>query len=264
MFAYDEYFDHATALRCVNGGSINSVKNPLPSPSSLARHPAWSSAKSAKKRHWGFRFYRREHIARFLRNRVSLYFCLLLLFLSLSSSPRIHRNIFAPTSCTRCRDAGENFHWRCISVRSFSLGYTLIFYTCFFAGLAVLFSICMKGMLATLSYQKPKWTLKDSLIGTNPGKHTLAHLSTRGDSFRTVHSGIACILFERTFQAMSRATHVAFYKRFYTQFKSSTNLAKLKLPRYFVFIKKNHFFFPLSSLLDMGFRSGIFRPTQGI
>ncbi|XP_032668439.1 sodium/potassium-transporting ATPase subunit beta-2-like [Odontomachus brunneus] len=48
-------------------------------------------------------------------------------------------------------------------------GYTLIFYTCFFAGLAVLFSICMKGMLATLSTQKPKWTLKDSLIGTNPG-----------------------------------------------------------------------------------------------
>lgn len=48
-------------------------------------------------------------------------------------------------------------------------GYTLIFYTCFFAGLAILFSICMKGMLATLSDNKPRWTLKESLIGTNPG-----------------------------------------------------------------------------------------------
>ncbi|RLU18376.1 hypothetical protein DMN91_008733 [Ooceraea biroi] len=48
-------------------------------------------------------------------------------------------------------------------------GYTLIFYACFYAGLAILFSICMKGMLATLSYEKPKWTLSSSLIGTNPG-----------------------------------------------------------------------------------------------
>ncbi|KYQ53878.1 Sodium/potassium-transporting ATPase subunit beta-2 [Trachymyrmex zeteki] len=46
---------------------------------------------------------------------------------------------------------------------------TLIFYACFFAGLAILFSICMKGMLATLSYEKPKWTLSSSIIGTNPG-----------------------------------------------------------------------------------------------
>lgn len=64
----------------------------------------------------------------------------------------------------------ENFLTMTPRVLSFA-GYTLIFYTCFFAGLAVLFSICMKGMLATLSYQKPKWTLKESLIGTNPGKY---------------------------------------------------------------------------------------------
>ncbi|KYM85349.1 Sodium/potassium-transporting ATPase subunit beta-2 [Atta colombica] len=46
---------------------------------------------------------------------------------------------------------------------------TLIFYAVFFAGLAILFSICMKGMLATLSDEKPKWTLSSSIIGTNPG-----------------------------------------------------------------------------------------------
>jgi len=28
----------------------------------------------------------------------------------------------------------------------------------------------MKGMLATLSDEKPKWTLSSSIIGTNPGK----------------------------------------------------------------------------------------------
>ncbi|XP_050458136.1 sodium/potassium-transporting ATPase subunit beta-2-like [Cataglyphis hispanica] len=48
-------------------------------------------------------------------------------------------------------------------------GMTVIFYACFYAGLAILFTICMKGMLATLSDEKPKWTLSGSLIGTNPG-----------------------------------------------------------------------------------------------
>ncbi|XP_043784138.1 uncharacterized protein LOC122710371 isoform X2 [Apis laboriosa] len=43
------------------------------------------------------------------------------------------------------------------------------FYTCFFSALALLFAVCMKGLLATLNYEKPRWILEESLIGTNPG-----------------------------------------------------------------------------------------------
>ncbi|XP_076232639.1 sodium/potassium-transporting ATPase subunit beta-2-like [Calliopsis andreniformis] len=46
---------------------------------------------------------------------------------------------------------------------------TGIFYTIFFTVLALFFAICMKGLLATLNYDKPKWILEESLIGTNPG-----------------------------------------------------------------------------------------------
>lgn len=42
----------------------------------------------------------------------------------------------------------------------------LIFYTC----LAIFWGIMMKVFLATISFEKPKWTLDDSLIGVNPGK----------------------------------------------------------------------------------------------
>ncbi len=32
-----------------------------------------------------------------------------------------------------------------------------------------MFTICMQGLLATLSNQEPKWQLEKSLIGSNPG-----------------------------------------------------------------------------------------------
>jgi len=48
-------------------------------------------------------------------------------------------------------------------------GQLFIFYSLFYCGLAILFSICMKGMMSTISDSYPRWTLKDSLIGTNPG-----------------------------------------------------------------------------------------------
>lgn len=32
-----------------------------------------------------------------------------------------------------------------------------------------MFTICMQGLLATLSNQEPKWQLEQSLIGSNPG-----------------------------------------------------------------------------------------------
>lgn len=38
--------------------------------------------------------------------------------------------------------------------------------------LALLFAVCMKGLLATLNDEKPKWILEESLIGTNPGIFT--------------------------------------------------------------------------------------------
>lgn len=50
------------------------------------------------------------------------------------------------------------------------------FYTCFFSALALLFAVCMKGLLATLNYEKPRWILEESLIGTNPGILTLIYI----------------------------------------------------------------------------------------
>lgn len=35
--------------------------------------------------------------------------------------------------------------------------------------LAALFSICMQALLSTLTHERPKWQLGESLIGTNPG-----------------------------------------------------------------------------------------------
>ncbi|XP_015608284.1 sodium/potassium-transporting ATPase subunit beta-2 [Cephus cinctus] len=48
-------------------------------------------------------------------------------------------------------------------------GITGLFYLFFFSGLAILFAICMKGLLATLDDHRPKWILESSLITTNPG-----------------------------------------------------------------------------------------------
>ncbi|KAH8251392.1 hypothetical protein KR032_010473 [Drosophila birchii] len=45
----------------------------------------------------------------------------------------------------------------------------LLFYTIFYIVLAALFTICMQGLLTTISDTEPKWKLHDSLIGTNPG-----------------------------------------------------------------------------------------------
>ncbi|KAH8329035.1 hypothetical protein KR074_001987 [Drosophila pseudoananassae] len=45
----------------------------------------------------------------------------------------------------------------------------LLFYTIFYIILAALFTICMQGLLSTISDTEPKWKLHDSLIGTNPG-----------------------------------------------------------------------------------------------
>lgn len=44
-----------------------------------------------------------------------------------------------------------------------------MFYLIFYAILAALFAICMQGLFATLSDEYPKWKLKESIIGTNPG-----------------------------------------------------------------------------------------------
>nr|CAD7588162.1 unnamed protein product [Timema genevievae] len=45
----------------------------------------------------------------------------------------------------------------------------LTFYVIFFSALAALFAICMQGLFFTLDEKNPKWTLGNSLIGTNPG-----------------------------------------------------------------------------------------------
>lgn len=45
----------------------------------------------------------------------------------------------------------------------------MFFYTIFYIVLGALFAICMKGLLMTCNNQSPKWTLHESIIGTNPG-----------------------------------------------------------------------------------------------
>lgn len=45
----------------------------------------------------------------------------------------------------------------------------LFFYLIFYAVLAALFSICMKGLLSTIDEREPKWKMDSSLIGNNPG-----------------------------------------------------------------------------------------------
>lgn len=122
---------------------------------------------------------------------------------------------------------------------SFSSGYTLIFYTCFFAGLAVLFSICMKGMLATLSYQKPRWTLKDSLIGTNPGEHTSTHLSAHRHLLHSVFVKSRIFSQQHIFQTVLRTMHFRFLQ---TMGENSLEFL-LEIPsEYYIFILKNRLF----------------------
>ncbi|XP_043462812.1 sodium/potassium-transporting ATPase subunit beta-1-like [Leptopilina heterotoma] len=48
-------------------------------------------------------------------------------------------------------------------------GRTGLFYLVFFSVLAAFFAICMKGLLATLNEDKPRWILENSIIGTSPG-----------------------------------------------------------------------------------------------
>ncbi|KAL0273905.1 UNVERIFIED_CONTAM: hypothetical protein PYX00_006472 [Menopon gallinae] len=50
-----------------------------------------------------------------------------------------------------------------------SWGGILTFYAVFFSALSALFSICMYGLMSTLSPDEPRYQLKESLIGTNPG-----------------------------------------------------------------------------------------------
>ncbi|KAJ9595666.1 hypothetical protein L9F63_013132, partial [Diploptera punctata] len=44
-----------------------------------------------------------------------------------------------------------------------------IFYLIFFSALAILFAICMKGMLLTIDERRPTYLLDSSIIGSSPG-----------------------------------------------------------------------------------------------
>lgn len=61
-------------------------------------------------------------------------------------------------------------------------GKLLIFYTIFYAILAIMFAICMQGLLASISDDRPTYVLDRSLIGTNPGLgyRPLANLTELG------------------------------------------------------------------------------------
>lgn len=55
-----------------------------------------------------------------------------------------------------------------VNIKIFT-GELITFYTIFYIALAALFAICMKSLLVTIDEHTPKWTLSESLIGTNPG-----------------------------------------------------------------------------------------------
>lgn len=62
-----------------------------------------------------------------------------------------------------------------------------IFYTIFYAALAALVAICMWVFFQTLDPRIPKWKLKESLIGTNPGSlqtFTFDHHETEHDRMK--------------------------------------------------------------------------------
>ncbi|KAL2719454.1 sodium/potassium-transporting ATPase subunit beta-2-like [Vespula squamosa] len=69
----------------------------------------------------------------------------------------IRDGLYNPVEGTYCGHPPKKWAW------------TVVFYSCFFSVLALLFAICMKGLLATISNDKPKWILDSSIIGTNPG-----------------------------------------------------------------------------------------------
>ncbi|XP_028176255.1 sodium/potassium-transporting ATPase subunit beta-1-like isoform X2 [Ostrinia furnacalis] len=48
-------------------------------------------------------------------------------------------------------------------------GIVLVFYSVFYAVLALMFAACMGGLFMTLDYRTPTYTLEKSLIGNNPG-----------------------------------------------------------------------------------------------
>lgn len=51
----------------------------------------------------------------------------------------------------------------------FVAGELFIFYSIFYIVLALLFAICMQGLMWTIDKEMPKYTLGDSRIGDNPG-----------------------------------------------------------------------------------------------
>lgn len=55
-------------------------------------------------------------------------------------------------------------HFNCLL-----LGKIFVFYSIFYTVLAGMFTVCLQGLFSTLSMTEPKWTMEQSLIGTNPG-----------------------------------------------------------------------------------------------
>lgn len=51
----------------------------------------------------------------------------------------------------------------------FVSGELFIFYSIFYIVLAILFAICMKGLMSTIDERTPTWLLHESRIGNNPG-----------------------------------------------------------------------------------------------
>lgn len=56
-----------------------------------------------------------------------------------------------------------------LSFLFFLVGELFMFYTVFYIILAVLFAICMQGLMWSIDEKVPKWTLGESRIGESPG-----------------------------------------------------------------------------------------------
>lgn len=79
---------------------------------------------------------------------------------------------YHPVVC--CKKKHVLIYFLCFYLFSVQIG---IFYSIFYAALAALVALCMWVFFQTLDPRIPKWKLRESIIGTNPGKIPISKIS---------------------------------------------------------------------------------------
>lgn len=99
-----------------------------------------------------------------------------------------------------------------------------IFYSIFYAALALLVASCMWVFFQTLDPRIPKWKLKESLIGTNPGKYSILIIST--DSFITDEKSPHFVLWRHFFAIQTIFISCGFFLCIFRSWFSSNATAR--------------------------------------